>query len=116
MIEQLPKEENLFIIKEIEGNPTTTQRILSEKLGISLGKTNYLLKELIKKGLIKAKNFSDNPGKLGKIHYHLTKSGIEEKMRLMQIFLKKKETEYFMMKQEWEWLAEDRAKELAVKL
>ncbi len=104
MNEQPPKEETLFIINELEANPNATQRILSNKLGISLGKTNYLLKELIKKGLIKVKNFSNNPGKMQKIHYYLTKNGLEEKMRLMQHFLKRKKEEYNRIKQEWEKL------------
>ena len=104
MVEQPIKEENLFIIKELESNPTATQRILSDKLGISLGKTNYLLKALIKKGFIKAQNFSNNPGKMQKIHYYLTKHGIEEKIRLMRLFLEKKEAEYSRLKQEWDAL------------
>ena len=102
MSEQVPKEENLLIIKEIETSPGITQRDISQKLGISLGKTNYLFKELVKKGLIKAKNFSYNPGKLKKIHYILTKEGFEEKLRLTQHFLQKKEVEYNRLKQEWE--------------
>jgi len=101
MLEQHPKEEILSIIKEIESDPTATQRVLSEKLGISLGKINYLLKALIKKGLIKVRNFSNNPGKLGKIQYYLTKEGLEHKMHLMYHFLKKKETEYNNMRIEW---------------
>ena len=48
-----PKEETLHIIKEIEDDPALNQRLLSQKLEISLGKTNYLLRELIKKGIIK---------------------------------------------------------------
>ncbi len=114
MFEQTPKEEILHIIKEIEINPASTQRTLSQSLGISLGKTNYLLKELIKKGLIKVKNFSTRPGKLGKINYYLTKRGLQEKMRLMQLFLKRKEVEHFMMKQEWDKLAVDRTKRFAI--
>jgi len=102
MLKQPPKEEILSIIKEIELDPTSTQRALSEKLGISLGKINYLLKELVKKGLIKVRNFSNNPGKLGKIHYYLTKEGLEHKMHLMYHFLKKKEAEYNNMRKEWE--------------
>lgn len=116
MFEHYPKEEVLHIIKEIEISPNATQRSLSEKLGISLGKTNYLLKALIKKGLIKVENFSTKPGKLGKINYYLTKNGIEEKLRLMQLFLNKKEAEYFLMKQDWERLTAERTKELTVKL
>jgi len=101
MIEQA-QEEALSVIKEIEINPTATQRAVSKKLGISLGKTNYLLKELIAKGLIRGKSFSGNPEKLKKISYLLTPKGFDEKMRLIQHFLKKKEVEYKALKDEWE--------------
>jgi len=103
--QQFLKEENLFIIKEIESFPTATQRYLSKKLGISLGKIHYLLKMLINKGFIKAKSFSDNPGKLQKISYALTKEGLQEKMRLTQHFLHRKEEEYNRLKQDWEELS-----------
>ncbi len=96
------QEESLSVIKEIETNPATTQRAVSKKLGISLGKTNYLLKELIAKGLIKGESFSNNPGKVKKISYLLTPKGFDEKMRLVQHFLKKKEIEYKALKNEWE--------------
>ncbi len=102
MSEHLLKEENLLIIKEIEAQSSATQRHLSIKLGISLGKTNYLLKELIKKSIIKVRNLSDNPGKLGKIQYYLTKEGFEHKVQLMRHFLKEKETGYYQLKNEWE--------------
>jgi len=102
MVEQPPKEEVLHIIKEIESNPVATQRSMSQKLGISLGKTNYLLKELIKKGIVKAKNFSNNPKKLRTINYMLTKKGIEERIELTHHFLQRKEREYIILKDEWE--------------
>lgn len=98
------KEENLIIIKEIEAQPAVTQRHLSNKIGISLGKTNYLLRELILRGLIKVKNFTGNPGKLRKIHYYLTDKGLEEKFKLLKYFLQIKELEYNKLKQEWEYL------------
>lgn len=103
------KEENLIIIKEIEIQPSVTQRQLSLKLAISLGKINYLLKELIKKGFIEVKNFSNNPGKLNKLHYHLTKKGLEYKISVTQHFLKEKEAEYNQLKQEWEQLRRNEA-------
>lgn len=107
MLEQTPlKEENLTIIKEIEDQPAVTQRELSMKLAISLGKINYLLKELIKKGLIEVKNFSDNPGKLNKLHYYLTKKGLEYKISITRHFLKEKEAEYNRIKREWEELSQ----------
>ncbi len=105
MIEQPQKEDILFIIKEIESNPKITQRAISQNLGISLGKTNYLLRELIKKGLIEVKNFSNHPGKLRKINYILTKQGLQHKLQLMQHFLKIKESEYNLIKRELEELA-----------
>ena len=105
MPEQPPlKEETLIIIKEIESQPAVTQRELSMKLAISLGKINYLLKELIKKGLIEVKNFSGNPGKLNKLHYCLTKEGLEYKISVTRHFLKEKEAEYNQIKREWEQL------------
>jgi len=100
MIEQPQKEETLFIFKELEANPNVTQRDLASRLGISLGKTNYLLRELILRGFIKAKSFTGNPGKLRKIHYFLTEKGLEEKLRLFKHFLQIKEIEYNKLKQE----------------
>lgn len=102
MTEQPQKEETLFIFKELEANPNTTQRDLSSRLNISLGKINYLLRELILNGFIKAKNFTGNPGKLRKINYILTEKGLEEKFSLLQHFLQRKEAEYNKLKQEME--------------
>jgi len=116
MTEQPQKEETLFIFKELDANPNATQRELSSHLNISLGKTNYLLRELILKGFIKAKNFSTNPGKLKKIQYYLTKEGMEHKMQLTQHFLKEKENEYYRLKEEWDRIVAERVKKSAVSL
>ena len=51
------------ILKAIEENPSMSQRELAAHLGVSLGKANYCLKELVKKGLVKAGNFKTNPDK-----------------------------------------------------
>lgn len=112
MFEQSPNEEILTIIRELEVDPSATQRTLAGKLGISLGKTNYLLKELIKRGLIKSKHFSTHPEKLRKIKYILTKEGFEKKIVLIEHFLAKKEAEYVFLKKEWEELiAKNKSKE-----
>lgn len=102
------KEDNLLLLSEIQKSPHLTQRELSLKLNISLGKTNYLIKQLAKKGLLKVKNFSYNPGKLQKVKYYLTKKGLEQKMSLTYLFLKKKEAEYNQIKEEWERLQAER--------
>lgn len=96
------KEDSLRVIREIEENPSLNQRLLSQKLSISLGKTNYLLKELVKKGIIKVAGFSKNPEKARKLKYILTQKGMEEKMILTFHFLKAKEREYNRLKEEYE--------------
>ena len=102
MFEQNPKEEILFIIKEIESDPKATQRKISANLGISLGKTNYLLRKLIQEGFVKVKGFSQNSRKFKKFNYILTRKGSENKISLMCHFLKKKEDEYNSFKKELE--------------
>jgi len=114
MLEHISHEELFAIINEVERDPRVTQRAISEHLGISLGKTNYLLKALTHKGFIRLCGFARHPKKMVKAHYALTKKGLEEKMRLMSHFLKVKESEYNSLKKEWEILAEKRAKSSAV--
>ena len=79
-------EESLQLIKEIEDDPSSNQRSLSQKLNISLGKTNYLLKELAKKGMVKIASFSKNTKKAKKLKYILTPKGLEQKMKLTYYF------------------------------
>ena len=97
-------EKNLNILRELEKNPETSQRDLAEEIGVSLGKMNYLLNELIKKGLIKIDNFSKNKSKINYI-YLLTPKGISTKLNLTIKFMKKKLQEYDDLKRE---LKEDR--------
>jgi EPS-associated MarR family transcriptional regulator len=97
-------EEYFRLLSELHKSSHITQRELGVKLNISLGKTNYLLKQLNAKGMIKVKNFLHNPGKLRKITYLLTPQGFEQKVKLTHYFLKKKEEEYNYLKREWEAL------------
>ncbi|MDD5292443.1 MAG: MarR family EPS-associated transcriptional regulator [Candidatus Omnitrophica bacterium] len=98
------KEDTLFFLAELHKSPHLTQRELASKLNISLGKTNYLIHELLKKGMIKIQNFSHKQNKLKRIRYILTKKGMEEKINLTYRFLRRKEAEYNKIKQEWEKL------------
>lgn len=97
-----PKEEALHLLREVEENPALNQRVLSQKLNVSLGKTNYLLKELVKKGIIKIVAFSSGPEKSRKVRYILTQEGIAEKIYLTRHFLKAREKEYRRLKEEYE--------------
>ena len=96
------KEEALHLIREVEKDPALNQRFLSQRLNISLGKTNYLLKELIKKGVIKVVSFTTNPGKANRMGYFLTKKGLQRKALLIHHFLKVKEREYKRLRDEYE--------------
>ena len=98
-----PQETNLKVLRHLEENPAITQRELAEKLGISLGKTNYCVKALINKGLVKAKNFRNSNNKRAYL-YKLTPSGIEAKASISVAFLRRKMLEYEQLKEEIEQL------------
>ena len=50
-------QEYLEILRKINKDPRSSQRVLSKDLGMSLGKLNYCLNALKKKGIIKIQNF-----------------------------------------------------------
>ena len=89
----LKDEDRYKILKLLSNNADLNQRQLADALGVSLGKTNYCLKALIEKGMIKAGNFRSNPNKEA-YAYLLTPKGIDEKARVTLRFLKHKQTEY----------------------
>ena len=95
-----------LILKKFQDNPYLTQRELSKELGVSLGKTNYIINALIDKGWLKLKNFKRSDNKLG-YSYLLTTQGITEKAILAQKFLKKKSDEYNRLKEEIENLRKE---------
>ena len=89
------------VLRKVSKNPETTQREMASDLGFSLGKLNYCLKALKKKGLVKITNFKKNPNKLNYI-YILTPKGISEKTKLTINFMKRKMKEYDELKNELE--------------
>lgn len=101
MNEHSVREDIFNILRILSSNDAYTQRELSNHLGVSLGKINYLLKASMQKGLIKIKNFSQSNNKLKKVRYILTKKGLEKKFRLTHYFLNKKEKEYIALKDEF---------------
>ena len=99
-----PMEDTHFrLLKLLQAKPDLSQRDLARELGTSLGKVNYCLNALIDKGLIKVRNFRDSNNKLG-YAYLLTPRGIESKATITVQFLKRKMTEYEMLKTEIEQL------------
>ncbi|MBW2630905.1 MAG: MarR family EPS-associated transcriptional regulator [Deltaproteobacteria bacterium] len=100
--------ELLKLLKELEASPLITQRELSSRLGISLGKVNYIVKAMINKGLIKANVFKKS-NKKRTYFYILTPYGLEEKARVTYRFLKRKMREYDQLKKEIEQLKKETA-------
>jgi EPS-associated MarR family transcriptional regulator len=87
------------VLSLLHENPNLTQRDLSEKLGVSLGKINYCINALVEKGVLKMKNFKNNKNKKAYV-YILTPKGIEHKALLTVEFLKIKMNEYEQIKKE----------------
>ena len=94
-------QDHFEVLRKIDKNPKTSQRKMAGDLGFSLGKLNYCLKALKNKGLIKIRNFQNNPNKLGYV-YVLTPKGISEKTKLTLNFMKRKMKEYDELKSEFE--------------
>ena len=97
----MDNQDHFEILRKINRKPEDTQRELAYELGFSLGKLNYCLKELQKKGLIKIQNFKKNPNKLNYL-YVITPKGISEKTKLTINFMKRKMVEYDELKKEIE--------------
>ena len=98
-IMKFDSEEHLNLMRKISKNPKLSQRDLAGELDMSLGKVNYCLLALKKKGLVKIKNFQKSKNKL-KYFYVLTPRGITEKTRITLRFMKQKIKEYDELKKE----------------
>ena len=87
------KQDHFDLLRKIKKKPASTQRELASELGFSLGKLNYCLKSLKKKGHIKLKNFQNNKNKIN-YAYILTPRGLAIKTKLTVNFMKRKMKEY----------------------
>jgi EPS-associated MarR family transcriptional regulator len=104
----LDDETRYRILKILEADPQASQRRIADQLGISLGRVNYCLQALIRKGLVKANNFRNSTNKRAYL-YLLTPRGIEEKARVTARFLRVKLDEYEILKHELEELQREAA-------
>ena len=88
-----PRQVDLELLRQLEVEPQVNQRGLADRLGLSLGKANYCLRALVRKGLVKIHNFRRSDNKLA-YAYVLTPKGVQEKARLTLAFLALKQEEY----------------------
>ncbi len=91
------EELELNILRKAE--EIKNQHSLADELGCSVGKINYILNALIKKGLIKIENFATAENKKN-YKYLLTQEGIKEKIKLTERFIKRKKREYDQLRKE----------------
>ena len=84
-------ELNLKILRKVE--TVEDQKTLAQELGFSVGKINYVLKNLIDKGLVKTERFLKSDNKRG-YRYLLTPQGVEQKITLTKKFIEIKKKEY----------------------
>ena len=94
------EQDHFEVLRRIHRKPESSQRELAEELGFSLGKLNYCLKSLQKKGLVKLQNFQKQSNKINYLRYVITPMGISERTKLTINFMKRKMKEYDELKEE----------------
>ena len=97
------KVDYFEVLRSINKNPDASQREMAGKLGFSLGKLNYCLKELQNKGFVKIQNFQNKPNKISYLRYVITPKGIAERTKLTIDFMKRKIAEYDELKKRIRW-------------
>ena len=96
-------ESQFKTLRELAKDSTLSQRDLSKRVGLSVGRVNYLINALLEKGYIKAKRFKNAKNKIGYM-YILTPEGVSERITQTQAFLRKKTEDYKRLRKEIELL------------
>lgn len=88
-----------YLLQEIASRSEFTQLELAKKIGVSVGKVNYVLSAFVRKGIVKMENFKKSKSKKSYL-YLLTPDGIKEKKRITLNFIKRKIKEFERLEQE----------------
>jgi EPS-associated MarR family transcriptional regulator len=99
-------ESQFKALRELARDGKLSQRDLSKRIGVSLGRVNYLVNQLLKKGYIKARRFKNSKHKIAYMYY-LTPKGMAEKITQTYNFLQRKTEEYEKLKQEIDILRQE---------
>lgn len=92
-------ETRYKVLRLLEGNPEMSQRDVARALGVSVGKVNYCVQALLRRGWLKATNFKNSHNKAAYM-YFLTPRGVEQKGRMTVEFLQRKMREYELLRDE----------------
>ncbi|MDA8079304.1 MAG: MarR family EPS-associated transcriptional regulator [Nitrospiraceae bacterium] len=103
-------ESHFKTLRELARDGAISQRELSRRMGLSLGKMNYIVNALLEKGYIKAMRFKNSNNKIA-YRYILTPQGVRTKMTQTYAFLQRKTEEYERLKQEIDVLRMEQGKE-----
>src|SRR5512143_2009819 len=96
-------ESQFKTLRELAKDGSLSQRDLSRKMGLSLGRVNYLVNALIKKGYIKTTRFKNSRNKMAYM-YILTPKGISVRLTQTYSFLQRKLNEFENLQREIEVL------------
>jgi EPS-associated MarR family transcriptional regulator len=99
-------ESQFKTLRELSKDGKLSQRELSKKMGLSLGRVNYLVNALLEKGYIKANRFKNSKNKIAYM-YILTPKGISARISLTYNFLQRKLDEFEKLKHEIEMLRKE---------
>ena len=94
------------VLELIEREPELTQRQMAERLGLTLGKTHYSLKAVVRAGWVRAERFAKSDSKLGYL-YVLTPEGVRQRVKLATDLLERKKAEYEALRREIEVLSRE---------
>jgi EPS-associated MarR family transcriptional regulator len=106
----LSDEMRYKLLRLLQANPGMSQRDVAQELSVSVGKVNYCLKALIRRGWVKATHFKNSQNKAAYL-YLLTPRGMQAKASLTVEFLQVKMHEYEQLRAEIEQIRRE-AKEL----
>jgi EPS-associated MarR family transcriptional regulator len=96
---EFAQDVEYYILREIASRSEFTQLELAGRIGVSVGKVNYVLSALIQKGIVKMENFKESKSKKAYL-YLLTPRGIKEKNAITVDFIKRKMAEHQRLEQE----------------
>ncbi len=99
-------EHRFKTLRELAKDGTLSQRDLSKRMGLSLGKVNYLVNALLEEGYIKASRFKNSRNKIAYM-YVLTPEGMSARITQTYNFLQRKLDEFDRLRQEIEMLRQE---------
>ncbi|MGD9036419.1 MAG: winged helix-turn-helix transcriptional regulator, partial [Syntrophobacterales bacterium] len=86
-------EKDFLILDAIDRYQPSSQRALANLCGMSLGRTNYAVKKLMKEGLVKMSKIKKESSRRRNA-YVLTAKGMEDKAQMTTPFLKARMKEF----------------------